>query len=113
MIETAKFNVITAYSSQEAIDTLRKFPLLDGVVTDSGMSDMVCDTLIGELKAVRPDMPVIVVRTPRGSSCDRVDFLLDSFNPTQLLELLQSLQPEVTKQIEIRTRDLSTKEMTS
>lgn len=40
VIETAKFNVITAYSSDEAIDTLRRFPAVSGIVLDAGMKDM-------------------------------------------------------------------------
>jgi CheY-like chemotaxis protein len=53
IIETAKFNVITAYSSQEAIEILRKFPALDGVVTDSGMTDMPCHDLVVALRGGR------------------------------------------------------------
>jgi len=32
VLETAKFNVITSYSAQEAVETLKKFPALQGVV---------------------------------------------------------------------------------
>ena len=106
IIETAKFNVITAYSSNEAIETLRKFPALDGIVTDSGMTDLPCADLIDALKALRPDIPVVVICTPRGSQCNRADHILDSFNPKLLLALLQSLHPEATALIEKRNEDL-------
>jgi CheY-like chemotaxis protein len=106
IIETAKFNVITAYSSAEAIETLKKFPAIDGVVTDSGMTDMPCSDLINALKDMRPDIPVIVICTPRGSQCDRADHVLDSFNPKLLLALLQSLHPDATAKIEKRNEDL-------
>jgi DNA-binding NtrC family response regulator len=106
IIETAKFNVITAYSSQEALETLKKYPALDGVVTDSGMADMPCEALVTAIKAQNPKMIVIVVSTPRGGSCDHADHNLESFNPRLLLDLLQKLQPEAAATIERRNEDL-------
>ena len=35
VIETAKFNVLTAYSGLEALDTLQQFPAIHGVVLDA------------------------------------------------------------------------------
>ena len=43
VIETAKFNVITAYSGKEAIETFARFPAVSGVVLDGGLEDMACD----------------------------------------------------------------------
>ena len=106
VIETAKFNVITAYSSQEAIDTLKKYPKLDLVVTDSGMPDMACDNLIAELKKITPGIPVVVVLTPRGSDCQLADHTLDTFEPRQLLTLLQKLQPTATAAIQKHDQEL-------
>ena len=106
IIETAKFNVITAYSSEEAIETLRKFPALDGIVLDSGMEDMPCPVLVDALKEIRPDITVIVICTPRNVPCERADLSLDSFDPRKLLALVQTLHPEATAQIEKRNEDL-------
>ena len=106
ILETAKFNVITAYSSQEAIETLRKFPALEGVVSDSGMLDMDTNDLIAALKELRPDIPTIVVSTPRGGMCRTADYTLESFDPKKLLALLQQLHPEATAAIEKRNEDL-------
>jgi CheY-like chemotaxis protein len=109
VIETAKFNVITAYSAHEAIDALQKFPALDGVVMDSGMIDMPCHNLIAALKKVKPSIPVIVVCTPRHSDCEGADHTIESFNPKLLLDLLQTLQPEAAAHIEKRNEDLENK----
>jgi DNA-binding NtrC family response regulator len=109
VIETAKFNVLTAYSSDEAIETLRKYPALDGVVADTGLADMSCDNLIAELKKIHPKIPVIVVNTPRGIPAVRADYNLDSFDPKQLLALLETLQPEATAQIAKRNEYLEEK----
>jgi response regulator RpfG family c-di-GMP phosphodiesterase len=106
IIETAKFNVITAYSSKEAIETLKKFPGLDGVVLDAGMEDMPADDLVKTLKQLQPGIQVIVVCTPRQEPCEMADHTLHSFDPRLLLALLEKLQPEATAQIERRNEDL-------
>jgi DNA-binding NtrC family response regulator len=106
IIETAKFNVITAYSNDEAIETLQRFPNLDGVVTDAGMPGMPCDQIIPAFKAVRAGIPVIVICTPRDAPCRLADHTLDSFDPRQLLALLETLHPQATKSIEKRNEDL-------
>lgn len=106
VIETAKFNVITAYSSGEAIETLEKFPVLDGVVLDAGMEDMPTDDLIARLRQLQPKITVIVVCTPRSVPCKIADYVLESFDPRKLLALLEKLQPEATAAIEKRNEDL-------
>jgi len=106
IIETAKFNVITAYSSREAIETLEKFPALDGVVLDAGMEDMPTEELIAALKQLHPKITVILVCTPRYSPCRDADHIVESFDPRKLLALLEKLQPEAIAAIEQRNEDL-------
>jgi CheY-like chemotaxis protein len=106
IIETAKFNVITAYSSREAIETLRKYPALEGVVLDAGMEDMPTDELIAALKQLQPGITVILVCTPRFAPCQDADHVVESFDPRQLLALLEKLQPEAIAAIEKRNEDL-------
>jgi hypothetical protein len=43
VIETAKFNVLTAYSGKEAIEMITRFPAVSGVVLDGGLEDVPCD----------------------------------------------------------------------
>jgi DNA-binding NtrC family response regulator len=106
IIETAKFNVITAYSSREAIDTLEKFPNLDGVVADAGIEDMPCDQLVKALKQVKPSITIIVICTPRYASCTGADYSLESFSPKVLLSLLEKLHPREAAEIEKRNEEL-------
>jgi CheY-like chemotaxis protein len=93
VIETAKLNVVTAYSGREAIETLLKFPNLDGVVADTGIEDIPFDDLVRSLKAIRPDIPVVAISTPRYGESQLADYQLDSFEPARLLELLQKIKP--------------------
>jgi CheY-like chemotaxis protein len=96
VIETAKFNVITAYSGAEAIQTLRIFPAVDGVVLDAGIRDIPCTEIVTQLKAIQPAVPVVSVGTLGHDLCPGADYSLETFDPAKLLTLLQKLQPEKT-----------------
>ncbi|MGI4828807.1 MAG: response regulator [Janthinobacterium lividum] len=79
VIETAKMNVITAYSSQEAIATLELFPAVHGVVLDAGMKDMPRGDLVTRLKELSPQVPIVVIGTPSQRTCTGEDHFLESF----------------------------------
>lgn len=51
VLETGKFNVTTAYSVKEALETLVAFPRVDVVVLHASVCrDMDCDSVIAEFK---------------------------------------------------------------
>ena len=91
VIETAKMNVITAYSSAEGVATLRRFPGVDGVVLSAEVNDMPCATAAQELKRVRPSVPLIVISPNAHESCDHADHRLSSHDPQRLLEVLRGV----------------------
>ncbi len=105
VIETAKFNVITAYSAAEAIETLAAYPAVNGAVVDEHTEGIGCAELISSLKQINPTLPVIAVGNQ--GHCGPADFYVDSFNPAKLLEVLQRLQPEETVAIEETNKALS------
>lgn len=106
IIETAKFNVVTAYSGQEAIDTLRAYPSIDGAVLDAGTKDVPCSHLVAALKQVKPALPVVAVGAPGVNACDGADYHLESFEPQPLLAILQSLVPVEAAAIQKRNEEL-------
>jgi DNA-binding NtrC family response regulator len=106
VIETAKFNVLTAYSALEAIDTLKVFPAIQGVVLNSEVSGMSCEMLVQALKAIKVGIPIIAICGPGNNPCPNADHELESFDPRRLLELLRSLLPTETAAIEKREEDL-------
>jgi CheY-like chemotaxis protein len=106
VIETAKLNVITAYSGKEAIETMRTFPALHGVVMDVDVRDMDCEDVVRALREVNPKMPIVAVSSPRGPHCEGADYHLDSFDPKKLLELLKQLCPDESAVIEKRNEEL-------
>ena len=81
VIETAKFNVITAYSAREAVETVERFPALDGAVIDAGIPDMPCSELVKTLRRLQPKLKVVVIDGPEAPACAGADETLRSFEP--------------------------------
>ena len=107
VLETAKYNVLTAYSAAEAVETLRKFPLVEGAVVDAGMRDMPCADLIRQLREIRPDLPVIAICPVSAPRCEGATRQLESFDPKRLLDILDKLVPEAADAIEKHEEDLA------
>jgi CheY-like chemotaxis protein len=107
VIETAKFNVLTAYSGKEALEIFKKFPAVSGIVLDGGMDDVSCSDVALEAKQLQPKIPIIVIAAPGFSGCPEADYQLESFDPAKLLEILRGLKPEASAAIEKRNEELS------
>jgi CheY-like chemotaxis protein len=107
VIETAKFNVLTAYSGQEALEIFTRFPAVTGIVLDGGLDDIPCGELAEKIKLLQPNVPIIVITTPGFEGCPQCDYQLESFDPAKLLEILRRLKPEASAQIEKRNEELS------
>jgi hypothetical protein len=100
VIETAKFNVITAYDGAEAVDCLKRFPKVDGVVLNADLEgDGQTSKLISDLRAIVPKLDVIVVSAGGYIRHDQSEHNVDSLNPKELLGCLQSLRKEATAEI--------------
>ena len=110
IIETAKFNVITAYSGAEAIESVARFPALDGIVLDAGLRDRPASEVIHEIKQLYPKIPIILICVPGSDDCEEADYHLEFFDPARLLELLQKLRPRETAEIQARNQALSKEE---
>jgi len=107
VIETAKFNVITAYSGQEALELFTRFPAVSGVVLDGGLDDISCDEVAEKIKLLQPMVPIVVIAAPGFKGCPAADHQLESFDPAKLLEILRSLKPRASAEIEKRNEELS------
>jgi DNA-binding response OmpR family regulator len=100
VIESAKFNVITAYSGSEAIETFDRFPAVDGVILNASIADVPCLNIITTLRAHAAKLPIIVIQGPGTPVCPGANHYIDSFEPAELLELLQRQFPRATKAIQ-------------
>jgi CheY-like chemotaxis protein len=106
VIETAKMNVITTYSAEEAIETLTRFPAVDGIVLDSEVRGVSCAKLVARLKAIRPNLPVIVVSPGGDERCDGEHHRVSSYNPGELLTKLQQICPTEFNRVIERDEEL-------
>ncbi|HEY6445609.1 MAG TPA: response regulator [Acidobacteriaceae bacterium] len=98
VIETAMLNVLTAYSGQEAVEMLTRFPGVDGVVLDTEVRGMACNELIRRLRSIRAELPVITVSPTGHDPCGAEDHHVSSYDPQDLLDQLQVLCPKETRQ---------------
>lgn len=103
VLETAKFNVVTAYSYKEAAATLERFPGLHGViVTADRMGE--AEAFLKLVKARYPEIKrVLTGELPDGDSADA---RVQSFAPDKLLTVLRNLFPNATTSLEERESQL-------
>jgi len=107
VLESGKFNVITAYSQQEAIQTLDRFPNVDGVVLDSQIQGKSCGELVRQLRQKHANIPVVTVSPGGQDPCGGEQYHVSNFDPKRLLEALQKLCPQETQQLIKHEQDLS------
>lgn len=93
VLETAKYNVLTAYSGREGVEIFKQFSNVSGIVMNEQVNGMDCATLVKELRAIRADVLLIVTSSRGTSDCVVADHQLDNFDPASLLMLLRKLVP--------------------
>ena len=92
VLETAKFNVLTAYNYREAIAMLERFPNVDAaVITTDRNGDAE-----SFLNFVREEYPAVkrVLTGDLPDSDGLADRRVESFSPDKLLQALRELFPE-------------------
>ena len=88
VLETARHNVITAYTKDAGAELLRRFPNVDTAVVHSELDDSSFEETIRELKRIRADLPVIGISPSSGGDKGGADYLITSHDPQALLNLL-------------------------
>ena len=90
VLETGKFDVITAYSVVEAFETLGVFHRVDAVVLHSSLcTKMECDQVVAEIKRRHPNKVVVTISPTRSQNFKLADHQLSSHEPQLLLNLLR------------------------
>jgi len=89
VVETAKFNVITAYSTQEASELIGRFPRVDAVVVVAEIKD--CEKAVAAAKATNASLPIIVLSANRNYPCGAAEYHLSSHEPEELVNALREL----------------------
>ena len=90
VLETGKFNVITAHSTREAVETFHLFPNVAAAIL-AGESEIDCDKVASTIKGATDKVPIIHLHASIGGRCVQADHHLSSHEPEALLDLVRSL----------------------
>ena len=90
VLETAKFNVLTAHSTREAIDTFQSFPNASSIIAVEG-KNIDCEAITRTLKEAIPKIPVIVLSGRDGFRVTQADYHISSHEPEELLKVVREL----------------------
>ena len=90
VLETAKFNVITAHTAKECLELLKKFPQIEAVIIQSDLNGITCEQAVRQIKDHSPQMRVVVLGTTDGYRCKGADDSITSHDPEALLNLLRA-----------------------
>jgi len=106
VLETAKYNVLTAYSSSEALQILQRYPGLDGIVLNASGHEEHCLTLIEKFRKIAPEIRIVLTSGKDTVDCGTVDLHLDSYDPRKLLAALAKMFPEANARLVQRDDEL-------
>jgi hypothetical protein len=90
VLETGKFNVLTAHSTREAIDLFSLFPNVSASVLVGG-DTIDCDAIAQHIKHSDSNIAVIFLQGRIGAVCHGSDHRLASDEPEKLLDLIRSI----------------------
>lgn len=90
VLETAKFNVLTAHTTREGLDLFHLFPNISLAVLVGGQG-IDCDMVAKSIKEATDKVPVVFLNQNIGSVCRHADESLPSGEPEKLLELIRSM----------------------
>ncbi len=87
ILESAKYNVLTATNAEEAVEIAQKTPI-NAIILHHQRLNASINTLAEELRSVRPDIPLWVV-SPQPEPLPFADKVLSSYDPLALVKLVQ------------------------
>jgi hypothetical protein len=90
VLESGKFNVLTAHSSAEAVSLFREYPNVNAAIL-VGEGKIECDVVAAKIKSMNDKVPIIYLHANIAGHCPRADHQLSSHEPEALLELARSL----------------------
>jgi CheY-like chemotaxis protein len=91
LLETFKFNVITAHSEPEMFDLLNAFPNVDAIILHDDTPGESTHDIVEEIKRRVPRLQVVALNPQGGYGGRNADHVVSSHKPEELLHLLQSL----------------------
>ena len=90
MLETFKYNVLTAHSVAETLEIVRMFPQADALIVHCRMPSFDAEKAIKAVKEYAPEMPIIAL-CPTERELKWADHIVHSHHPQELVDLVQKL----------------------
>jgi len=90
VLETGKFNVVTAHSTREALAIFNLFPNVTGVVLVPG-AEIDCDEIASSIRKMTSKTPIIALDPHVAAMLKCADHTVSTHEPMKLLELLREL----------------------
>ena len=87
VVETAKHNVLTAYTLESGMDLLHRFPNVDFILVHARLLEREPD-LLAEVKSRCPGKPIILATPFANDSRPEATYVVDSHRPNELVKLL-------------------------
>jgi CheY-like chemotaxis protein len=88
ILETARHNVLTAYSGDDAVKLLQRFPNIDLAVIHTELEGKAFASTVRRLKEVCPDLYIVAISPVVYGGLEGVNTVLSSYNPQALLDFL-------------------------
>jgi hypothetical protein len=90
VVETAKYNVLTAHSMQEAVEIFRTGgPIVDALIVAHDLEHS--DILVKEVKRLKASLLVICISPNRNANLEGTDYHISGHEPQALVELCREL----------------------
>lgn len=93
VLETAKHNVLTAYSAADGIALMQRFPAVDAVVVHAMIGNDSFRSVVEQIRKVREDVPIILISPSGSDHCPTCAAVISSHEPRLLLDILEQFFP--------------------
>jgi response regulator RpfG family c-di-GMP phosphodiesterase len=89
VLETAKHNVLTAYSGPYGLELMRRFPNVDLLVVHRFVDGMPAEEIIRQANEINPKMPVVLLSPVADAEPLGAQYVIPSHEPQMILTLLE------------------------
>ncbi len=90
VLETSKFNVLTAHSTREAIELFHLFPNISAAIIAYGDA-LDCDQIAETIKSTTDKVPLIYLAPALAAKVSCSDYTLSSYEPEELLNQMREM----------------------
>jgi DNA-binding response OmpR family regulator len=88
LIESAKHNVITAYTPDEGVEMFQRFENVDAVALDAQFGDDQCAEAAASIKKHHPQVRIVAFMSTKDHQCQWADYRVEPHHPKSLLDML-------------------------